>query len=126
MGLAWVRLDTSMPTHDKMIALAGYGDRGLAAAFVYVSSLAHSGAQETDGLIKRGALPFVHGKPTHARLLVEVGLWDAVDDGWRIHNWGDRNVVGAMQQAIDEAKHDARSAAGKKGAEARWGNRGDA
>lgn len=116
MGLPWIRLDTNMPTNDKIIHLAGLGDKGLAAAFVYVSSLAHSGAHETDGFIARGALPFVHGKASHARLLVDAGLWDVMAGGWQIRNWGERNLVAAMQQAISTA----RSEAGRKGADARW------
>jgi hypothetical protein len=117
MGLPWIRLDTNLPMHDKIIDLAGHGDRGLAAAFVYVASLAYSGANTTDGLIARGALPFIHGKQSHAKLLVETRLWEPADRGWRIRNWGDRNLVGAAQQAISEAL----SEAGKKGAAARWG-----
>ncbi len=116
MPMSWIRLDTNMPTHEKIIHLAGYGDRGLAAAFVYISSLSHSGGHETSGFIAKGALPFIHGKASHAKLLVEARLWDPVEGGWQIHNWGDRNVVAATQQAISEA----RSQAGRKGADARW------
>jgi hypothetical protein len=117
MGLPWIRFDTNMPMHDKVITLAGYGDKGLAAAFVYVASLAYAGANATDGYIPRGALPFVHGKPAHVRLLLEVRLWEQADKGWRIRNYGDRNVVGTVQQVISEGL----SEAGKKGAAARWG-----
>lgn len=117
MGYPWIRLDTNLPSHEKFIELSEYGDRGLAAGFVYVSSLAYAGANGTDGYIPRGALPFIHGKPSHARLLLEVRLWVEAERGWKIHNYGDRNVVGAMQQVISEEL----SAAGKKGAAARWG-----
>lgn len=118
MGLPWIRLDTNLPMHDKIIELAGHGDRGLAAAFVYVSSLAYSGANTTDGFIAKGALPFIHGKTAHAKLLVAVRLWEPLEPrGWSIRNYGDRNLVGAAQQAINEAL----SEAGKKGAAARWG-----
>lgn len=118
MGLPWVRLDTSIPTNDKIIELSGRGDRGLAAAFVYVSSLAHAAGQETSGIVKRGALPFLHGKPGHAKLLVEVGLWAELPDGkgWSIVNYGSRNLVGmAAQEAENERSRKARDAAN-----ARW------
>ncbi len=117
MGLPWIRMDTNLPTNDKILGLAGLGDRGLAAAFVYMASLAHSGGHETSGFIAKGALPFVHGKPTHARLLVEARLWTPVEGGWQIVNYGDKNMVGAAAQALSTV----RAEAGKKGAEARWG-----
>src|SRR3954454_16466186 len=117
-GLPWIRLDTNMPTNEKIIHLAGLGDRGLAAAFVYVASLAHAGGHDTSGFIARDALPFVHGKRSHARILVDSGLWDEVENGWQIRNWGERNVVAAAQQALSHIRSDA----GKKGAAARWGD----
>lgn len=106
-----------MPTNDKIIALASLGDKGLAAAFVYNCSLAHSGAHETGGFIRKGALPFIHGKPAHARLLAEHHLWIIVEGGWQIKNYGERNAVGAGEQA----KADARSAASSRAADIRWG-----
>lgn len=117
VALPWIRLDTNVHTHDKMFALAEYGDKGLAAAFVYVASLAYSGANGSDGIIPRRALPFLHGTQKHAKLLVEVQLWDQFGTGWVVHNYGTRNVVGAIQQVISESF----SEAGKKGAAARWG-----
>jgi hypothetical protein len=50
--------------------------------------------------------------------LVAGDLWEVVENGWRIRNFGTRQVVGAAQQAM----HDAKSSAGKKGAEKRWGD----
>ena len=116
MTLPWIRLDTNLPTHDKIITLAGAGDKGLAAAFVYVSSLAHSGGHDTSGFIAKGALPFVHAKPAHTRLLVEARLWEYAEGGYRIVNWGDRNLTGASQQVVSEE----RAKAGRKGADKRW------
>lgn len=118
MGLPWIRLDTNIPTNTKILELAGRGDKGLAAAFVYVASLAHAGGHETSGFIAKGALPFVHGKPAHARLLAEARLWIVVEGGWQIANWGERNLVGATSQALSEV----RAAAGRKGAATRWGD----
>lgn len=119
MSLPWIRLDTNLPTNAKILALAGLGDKGLASAFVYIASIAHSGGHGTDGFIAKAALPFVHGKPTHARMLVEARLWTPVDGGWQIVNYGERNLVGASAQALSEV----RSAAGRRGAEARWGSK---
>jgi len=117
-GLPWFRADTNFPTNDKVLELVGMGGKGKAAAFVYFCSLAHAVGQGTDGLIKKAVLPFVHGTPAEARILVDARLWVLVEGGWKINNFGSRQVVGAESQAI----HDAKVAAGKAGAEKRWGS----
>jgi len=116
MGLPWFRADTNLPTHDKVLELLGRSPKGKGAAFVYVCSLAYSAGHETSGFIARAALPFVHGTTPEARLLAEVRLWEVVEGGWHIKNWGTRQLVGAESQTI----HEERSKAGAKGAEARW------
>lgn len=119
MELTWFRADTSLASHDKITALVeDHGNRGKQAGFVYICALGHAVGHGTDGLIKRTSLKWVHGTPADAALLVAADLWEVVDGGWRIRNFGTRQVVGATSQAIKEA----RSAAGKKGAEARWGD----
>ena len=119
-GLPWFRADSNFPTHDKIIELCSLGQRGKAAAFVYFASLGWAVGHGTDGLIKRGALPFIHGTTVDARLLVECRLWEIVEGGWMIHNYGTRQAVGAIHQAAHDSLSAARSEAGRKGAEARW------
>lgn len=120
-GLPWFRADTNMPTNDKIIDLVGSGTRGKGAAFVYVCSIATSVGNGSDGVIRRGQLPFIHGTAADAKLLVEYGLWDEVEGiGWRIHNYGTRQVVGAMQQAIENELRETRAEAGRQGAAKRW------
>ena len=116
MGLPWVRLDTNIATHDKILSLLDAGAKGKQAGFVYAMSIAHAAGHGTDGVIKRAALPFIHATTADAKLLVINELWECVDVGYRIKNWGTRQVVGAAQQALS----DIRSDAGKKGAAARW------
>lgn len=112
MPLPWVRLDTAMPDNPKVIALAEIGDRGLAAAFVWTCSLAYSGKHGTDGYLPRGVLPRINGKPTHARLLVDHGLWKPEPAGWTINGWLD------FQESTVETQ--ARSERARAAAEARW------
>lgn len=118
MGLPWARTDTNLPTHDKILELLDMAGaaKGKAAAFVYICAYLHSTAHGTEGVIKRSALPFIHATKADANLLVQVGLWECVEGGFRIKNYGNRQVVGFAQQALS----DARSEAGKKGADARW------
>ena len=117
MGLPWFRMDTNFATHDKVIELIGVKG-GKAAAFVYVASLAYSVSNGTDGLIRRAALPFVHGTPTDARILAEARLWEVVEGGWMIRNFGTRQVVAAEAQAAADEVSESR----KRAANKRWGN----
>lgn len=122
--LPWFRADSNSQAHDKFIDLAGLGAKGKSAGFVYWMSLSYSAGQGTGGVIKRGALPFIHGTPADARILVEARLWEATDTGWKIKNYGTRNVVGMMQQSIADSMRAAQAEGGKKGAERRWGSDG--
>ena len=120
MGLPWYRSDTNFHTHDKVLDLVAFGSKGKAAGFVYECSLSYTVGNGNDGRIKKTALPFVHGTPADARLLVEVGLWETTEGGWRINNFGTRQVVGAGEQVKEEQSRAAKSEGGKKGAESRW------
>ncbi len=115
-GLPWARLDTNLPTHDKILELLGNGARGKAAAFVYVCGLAYSVGQGSDGIIKRAALPFIHGTAGDARLLVDARLWIPVEGGWQIVNYGTRQAAGMSSQV----EQDKRSEAARRSANARW------
>ena len=93
MPLPWVRLDTNLPTHDKMLHLIGNGAAGRSAGLVYVFSLSYSGGHATDGLIEFPVLPVIHGRKRDAELLVDVGLWKPDQRGWIIHNWSERQQL---------------------------------
>jgi hypothetical protein len=115
MGLPWFRADTNLPTHDKILELVGKSPKGKGAAFVYMCSLAYAAGHETSGFIARAALPFVHGTTFEARLLAEVHLWEVVEGGWQVRNWGTRQLVGAESQAI----HDSAVERGRRGGQAK-------
>jgi hypothetical protein len=116
MGLPWFRTDTNIASHDKVLELLDKSStKGKGAAFVYVCSLAYSAGHGTSGFIARAALPFVHGTPTEARLLAEVRLWEVVEGGWQIRNWGTRQLVGAEAQSI----HESAVERGRKGGQAK-------
>lgn len=122
MELGWYRADTSFATHDKVLELIDiYGAKGKQAGFVYFCALGHSVGHGTDGHVKKTTLRGIHGTTGDAAILVAVGMWEVAENGWHIVNFGTRQVVGAQQQIISEL----RSAAGKKGAEARWSDEKD-
>lgn len=115
MPLPWVRFDTTFPMNHKTLALAQ--DRNWQAIASYVCSLAYCGAQELDGFVPAGALPFIHGTKRTAEQLVAVGLWIPRPGGWEINGW-------VEFQATSE-ENAARSARARAAAQIRWGKKGD-
>lgn len=136
MPLPWVRLDTSMPDHPKIIALCSRGNTGMAAAFLWVCSLAYAGKHGTDGLITRAVLPRINGKAALAVLLVEYRLWETHPDGWRIHDYEEYQMLlvteVSMRQiasiggaaAAARMTPEQRSDRARKAAAARWNGHG--
>jgi hypothetical protein len=114
--LPWFRMDTNFPQHDKVLELVEVGDRGRAAGFVWACGIAYCQANETDGLIPFGALPFIHARRPHAELLVSHGLWKPHPRGWEVVNYLER------QPSADTLRHvrAERSRAGGKGNCVRW------
>jgi hypothetical protein len=108
MGLPWVRLDTNIAGHDKILELLAddaipIGGR-YQAAFSYVCSIAYAGGQETDGLIRFAALPAIHGAKKTAQLLVKHYLWAPDPLGWQIVNYGKRQQLSAASKQIKNAQ----------------------
>lgn len=119
--MGWARIDDGFDDHEKVLTLLDL-DGGMAAIGLWTLCLswAHRNTRKkgkTPGLIP-ATLPRRFAGPDGkecARLLQKVGLWDEVDDGWMIHDFA--------EYLPDKEVRAARSAAGKKGAAARWGNR---
>lgn len=110
MGLAWVRLDTNIASHDKILDLLGRRN-GRAIAFSYVCCIAYCGGNGTDGRIPFAALGFVHATKSEMATLVEVGLLKPIPTGWEIVNYGERQQL----RAISEVIRTAQSVGGLKG-----------
>jgi hypothetical protein len=118
-GLPWFRMDTDIYANAKVLdVVADHGQKGKAALAVYLFALGYAGAHLTDGVVSKGALRFVHGTPADARILVDAGLFDEVDGGWLICNYGEHQPSRATAEEIKRQ----RSEAGRKGAEKRWGS----
>lgn len=109
MSLPWVRLDSSIYTHDKITLLLSRPD-GYRAYAVYTFSLAFAGGHATDGFIPKHTLPIIRGTDKHARMLVDHSLWDYTEGGWKIHNWEQRQELAL----ISEMKRQNKRLAGRK------------
>lgn len=87
--MAWFRLDDSWLTHPKHRA-AGKDGRSL-----FVASGTHCAQQLTDGVIDKGSVAVIAAlaevKPTVAKKLVEVGLWEEHDDHFVLHDFLEYN-----------------------------------
>jgi hypothetical protein len=105
MALPWVRLDSNIAGHDKILALLGdRSPKRWQAAASYVFALGWSGGQGTDGYIPAAALAHVHGTPSTARLLTAYGLWDNAINGYQIHNWDRRQQLSATNELVRQAQ----------------------
>jgi hypothetical protein len=121
MPLPWVRIDTNLPTHDKILWLVeNYRRDGLATAFVYVSGITWAGLNGTDGVITTVALPFIHGTKKDAERLVEASLWMPHARGWCMPNYLARNEAAD----VSDAKAAAQVQSARKAACARWHGKG--
>lgn len=117
MALPWVRLDSHIASHDKILALlADPSPKRYQAAFSYVCAIGWSGDQGTDGRIPTTALPFVHGNAATARLLVKYQLWDEGLACWTIRNFAERQELAV----ITAGKREMRRVAAEKGNCVRW------
>lgn len=111
MPLPWVRLDSNVGTHDKILALkADPSIKKWQAMASYFVALAWSGGQGTDGKVPNFALESVMGTPQTARLLVKYRLWSEATAGWEIVNYANRQEL----NIVAEAKRAAQAAGGRK------------
>lgn len=103
MSLPWVRIDSHIATHPKILALlSDPSSKRWQAAFSYVSAIGWSVDHGEDGRVPAIALPFVHGTAATARLLVTYRLWSEASNGWEIVNFAERqqlDVITAGKQA---------------------------
>lgn len=107
MALQWVRLDCNIAAHDKILQLlSDPSPKKWQAASSYMFALGWAGGSGTDGHIPTAALPFVHGTPFTARLLVKYRLWEEATAGFQIRNYDHRqelSVVTAAKRAAQSA-----------------------
>jgi hypothetical protein len=99
MSLPWVRLDSSIASHDKTLALlSDPSPKRWQAMASYMFALGWSGEHSTDGHIPTAALPFVHGSKTTAELLVKYDFWERAVGGWQIKNYATRQELAVVTE----------------------------
>jgi hypothetical protein len=114
--MTWVKLDDGFADHPKLVTA------GPMASWLHVCALCYCGRHLTDGIIPKPMVPRLSSVPKPQReadRLVEAGVWEDVGDCYVIHDYHDFQPTREEVLADREAKR----AAGKKGAEARWGKK---
>lgn len=108
--MPWVKLDDQFPDHPKVLAA------GPLASWLYVCGLGYCGRLLTDGFIPDGQvrkLADVENATELASRLVEVGLWDREEGGYRVHDYHEyqpsAEKVKAERAAAAERMRKARS-----------------
>lgn len=113
--MVWAKLDDRFHSNKK---LAQLGARLLPGAGLHSLAISWSASELTDGFIPTLQVHRLAGKDTSSleRALVDVGLWEEVANGYYIHDFLDYNPC--REEVL--AQREARSQAGKRGAEGRW------
>lgn len=71
------------------------------AKALWTTALSWSIAQGSDGYVPEDALRILGGRRASADKLVEVGLWEVEEGGWRFHDWLGHNT---SDQQIQEQR----------------------
>lgn len=119
--MAQIRLESTVRHHPKFLRAGG------AACWLYTCAIGHCQDHLTDGFISKACLTQLGpisgpGWTSLERLagkLVEVGLWDEVEDGWIIHDYLDCNKSRKAVLGIKEKKKHAGSEGGRRSWETR-------
>jgi len=108
--VTYVKLDDRSPWRPVILGLSD------AAWRVHFTAMCHCSEHLTDGAITEPALRAFHPRAAKAAAeLVEVGLWERTDTGWRIPGYLDDQRSAAEVERIKEQKRKA----GRKGGEAK-------
>lgn len=108
--MPWGKVDDKLHSHIKW-RRASKGARAL-----WTTALSWCSDQPTGGKVPRDLLGYLDGTPAEAKSLVSVGLWDITEDGWRFHDWDERNPDAETVKASRTAK----SEGGMQGNHTRW------
>lgn len=119
--MPYALLDDEVCDHPKFARI------GLDAVGLWTLALSWTSRHLTDGHIPTQiAARYTAGARrklnTIAAELVAVNLWEPAEGGWQIHDFHDVNRSGLEQRQKRGQVSRARSAAGRKGAAARWGD----
>lgn len=94
--MAWFKVDDRLWSHPKWISLSAE------AKALWVSAGSYCAMHETDGFLSRATCVLVapNSRVTRAaNALVEAGLWEQENDGYRFHEWAEYQPTKARLDA---------------------------
>lgn len=125
--MSWARYDDELPMNRKVVALRAHGLHGTAALGLHLLANTWCRHNGTGGRVPAHVPEVLVGKDGAklAGILCAVGMFDADDDGWMIHDYAefhDPKDPNPDRSAADRKKDLSakRSQAGKMGAANRW------
>jgi hypothetical protein len=102
--MTWIRIDDTFPSHPKVIAA------GPRAAWLYVCALCYANRHLTDGWLPASILPVlapgVRQPKILANTLVSVGLWEARNGGWQVHDYTVHQRTAEQINGVRQADRD--------------------
>lgn len=114
--MPWANFDDKFPKHPKIVRLSNPAFR------LYVSGICYCAEHLTDGLIDADMIPMLMPgyRPRYLAELVERAAWVRHGQVYEVHDYLQWNR--SKKEVVEERERlrEQRSAAGKKGAEARW------
>ena len=113
--MSWLRIDDQFARHPKVLKA------GPLASWLHVAALCHSASYLTDGFIDADTLPMLAAVPKPAdlaRKLVAVGLWEATEGGWLIHDYLEWNPSSEQVKADREAARVRKARSRQRGTDA--------
>lgn len=113
--MAWVKVESSVARHRK------FQQAGPAASWLWVCGLCYCQEGLTDGFIPIEALPFLGIKSTAhlVKELVRVGLWDAREGGWQVHDYLEHNKAALEVRRVQGDRRRAGAKGGTASGDAR-------
>ncbi len=115
--MAWVRLDDQARQHPKLLMV------GPTAAWLWVCGLMWANTQKAhDGVIPTIAVPVLYPVPTwkrEAARLVEAGLWEPIEGGYRIHDYHEYQLSAETAADLSEKRKAAGRLGGQRSGDAR-------
>lgn len=109
--MPWLKLTDDFTDHRKLMAL---GDDAAPGIALFVTSALYSSRALTEGFVPTLAAKHSIGWDERiAARLVEVGLWDAVEGGYQIHDFLDYNPTKKTVEKHRKARSKVKSEAGK-------------
>jgi hypothetical protein len=111
--MTWGKIDDQLAFHPKALAA------GNEALGMWVRSMSYSCQMLTGGFISSEIVTAMGGTKI-AKKLVQAGLWLVADGGYQFHDWEKYQLCADTEKIKRERTRQARSEAGKMGANSRW------